>query len=85
MAPLENVTEDRDRRRLRWFLLHLGTYFVVIAICAVLNFTKTPNDLWFIFPMVAWGAPLAIHAAWAMGLIDGLVGGNNGGNEPPAR
>ena len=75
MAQHENVTEAFERRRLRWFALHMGIYFTVIATCAVLNFTMTPGDLWFIFPMVAWGAPLAIHAAWAMGLMDGLVGG----------
>ena len=23
------------------------------------------------FPLAAWGAPLAIHVAWAMGLLDG--------------
>jgi len=39
--------------------------------------------LWFVFPLVAWGAPLAIHAAFAMGLFEGWRGassGKHGGN-----
>ena len=48
-------------------------YFIVVAACAAFNFTNSPDRLWFIFPMVAWGAPLALHAAWVMGLFDGLM------------
>jgi len=76
--PAEEPTHDRDRRRLRGFAIHLAIYFLTIAGCAVLNFTKSPNELWFIYPMVAWGAPLALHAAFVMGLFDGLMK-NKGG------
>ena len=65
-------------RRLKGVALHLMIYFVVVVGCAVLNFVKTPNDLWFIYPMVAWGAPLALHAAFVMGLFDGLTKGGQG-------
>ena len=70
--------DARDRARLKGFALHLMGYVVVVAVCAILNFTKTPNQLWFIYPMVAWGAPLALHAAWVMGLFDGLTQGTHG-------
>lgn len=77
--PADDPTHDRDRRRLRGFAIHLAIYFLTVAGCAVLNFTKTPNELWFIYPMVAWGAPLALHAAWTMGLFDGLTKTDKGG------
>ncbi|MEQ9360453.1 MAG: 2TM domain-containing protein, partial [Rhodospirillales bacterium] len=65
--------DTRARRRLKGFALHLMAYFVVILVCAALNHLKSPDQLWFIYPMVAWGAPLALHAAWVMGLFDGLT------------
>jgi hypothetical protein len=54
----------RNRRRLRGFLNHL------IILLLPVNVLLTPGYPWFVFPLVAWGAPLAIHAAYAMGLFD---------------
>ncbi|MEQ9555822.1 MAG: 2TM domain-containing protein [Rhodospirillales bacterium] len=73
MAPQDTDDDTRARRRLKGFALHLMAYFIVVTVCAVLNHLKTPDQLWFIYPMVAWGAPLALHAAWVMGLFDGLA------------
>ncbi len=75
-TPESQPKADNDaaaRRRLKGFAVHLLIYFAVIAGAAVVNVTITPDDLWFIFPMVAWGAPLALHAAWVMGLFDVLT------------
>ena len=71
--PAEDGDDARTRNRLKGFALHLLVYFITIAGCAALNYLKTPDQLWFIYPMVAWGAPLALHAAWVMGLFDGLT------------
>lgn len=67
--------EDRGRaeiarRRLRGFAIHLIAYFVGMTILLVVNFAFTPSNPWFLLPLVGWGAPLALHAAWAMGLFD---------------
>jgi len=66
------LDEIRQRRRLKGFGLHLLGYFVVMAVAVPVNLLMTPDRVWFLFPMVAWGAPLALHAAWAMGVLDGL-------------
>lgn len=58
------------RKRLRGFLNHLIAYFVVMVALVPLNFIFAPDSPWFVFPMVLWGAPLAVHAAYAMGLFD---------------
>ncbi|HBC07877.1 MAG TPA: hypothetical protein DC046_09900 [Rhodospirillaceae bacterium] len=71
--PAADGDDARIRSRLRGFALHLMIYFTAIIGCAALNYLKTPDQLWFIYPMVAWGAPLALHAAWVMGLFDGLT------------
>jgi hypothetical protein len=36
----------------------------------LVNFMTTPENPWFTWPMVAWGAPLAIHTAYAIGLFE---------------
>ena len=50
-------------------------YMVVMTVLMPVNLLTMPENSWFVFPLVAWGAPLAIHVAWAMGLLDGLFGG----------
>jgi hypothetical protein len=60
----------RGRARVRGFLNHLIGYFAVMIVLVPLNVATTPDYPWFLFPLVGWGAPLALHAAWAMGLLD---------------
>jgi hypothetical protein len=60
---------ERARRRLRGFIIHLMIYFAVMLVLVPLNFILSERP-WFLLPMVGWGAPLALHAAWAMGFFD---------------
>lgn len=62
---------DPARRRLRGFGRHLIGYFAVMIVLVAVNFATTPDNPWFMWPMVGWGGVLAIHAAYAMGLFDG--------------
>ena len=55
--------------RLKWFKIHLAGYAVVVALLAVVNVLAMPDRPWFVILMVGWGAPLAIHCAFAMGLF----------------
>ena len=71
---IEVERRKRAQRRLRNFGLHMFVYTVVMTVLIPLNLLMMPNNFWFVFPLVAWGAPLAIHVAWAMGLLDGLFG-----------
>jgi hypothetical protein len=58
------------RRRLAGLRNHLLGYFGVMIVLVLVNFMTTPENPWFTWPMVAWGAPLAIHTAYAMGLFE---------------
>ncbi len=60
---------SEDRARLRAFGWHLIGYFAVMIVLVAVNFVLTPDDPWFVFPMVGWGAVLAVHAAYAMELF----------------
>lgn len=67
----ENSTDNTNaaRCRLRGFAIHMAAFFVIIIGLGVANFFLAPGEWWFVFPMVLWGAPLAVHAAYAMGLF----------------
>ena len=69
-----NLKIERSRRRLRWFGIHLLFYFETVAVLIGINFSLASVEPWFVLPVVAWGSPLAIHAAYAMGLLDTLLG-----------
>lgn len=69
----ESDRSVQTRRRLRHFGFHLLGYFAVMIVLVPLNFMVDRENPWFMFPLVAWAAPLAIHAAYAMGLLGGLI------------
>ncbi len=69
-----NPKVERSRKRLRWFGIHLLVYFVAMAVLVGINLSLAAAEPWFVLPLVAWGAPLAIHVAYAMGLLDTLLG-----------
>jgi len=58
------------RRRLNGFKNHLLGYFAVMVVLVPINFLTTPETPWFVLPLVGWGAVLAAHVAWVMGLFD---------------
>ena len=60
--------DPEHERRLRSFQLHLAGYVIVVLILFLVNALAMPGNWWFVLFMVGWGAPLAIHAAHAMGL-----------------
>jgi hypothetical protein len=66
----QDKATERARRRLRGFAWHLIGYFAAMLVLVPLNLLLTPDTIWFVLPLVGWGAMLAIHAAYAMGLFD---------------
>ncbi len=72
------AVDAAKRRRLRGFLNHLIAYFAVMVVLVPVNAVLDPGTPWFALPLVGWGAPLAIHAAYAMGLIGRKPPGGEG-------
>ena len=66
-----NATPSDAMVRLRGFAMHLGVYFVVAIILVIINVMMAPGDWWSAFPIVLWGAPLALHTAYVMGFFKG--------------
>ena len=57
--------------RLRGFKRHLLAYAAAMVVLIVLHVIVQPEQPWFVLFLVGWGAPLAIHCAYAMGLFGG--------------
>ena len=57
-------------RKLRGFLKHLLAYFVISGLAFAANLAIAPQTSWFLLPVVGWGAVLALHVAYVMGLFD---------------
>ena len=72
--PTEATQRAIQRRRRSQLLNHLIAYFAVMVIIVPINAYTTPEEPWFLIPVVIWGAPLALHVAWVMGLFGKLRG-----------
>ena len=73
-SPQTGPATDRaaraaQRRRRSHLLNHLIAFFAVMVILVPINAHTTPEEPWFLIPMVVWGAPLALHVAWVMDLF----------------
>ncbi len=70
-TPDERQRRARRKRKRNGFLNHLLAYFGVLVVITPINAWLTPHEPWFLLVMVGWGAPLAVHAAYAMELFGG--------------
>lgn len=73
-GPESEGRDARDRSRLRGLAVHFAGYFVAMTVLVAINVMMTPESHWVVLPMVGWGAVLAVHVAWVMGLFDSLGG-----------
>jgi len=51
------------------FRIHLLVYFVATMVLFVANLMLAPGYLYVIWPLLAWGVVLALHAARVMDLL----------------
>ena len=63
-------TEDPETARLRRrarqkadLVRHVVTFVIIGAMLAALDVLTSPGDLWFYWPMGAWGIGLLLHVA----------------------
>ena len=58
-APMCN---DAQPHHPHGFRHHLIGYILVIGSLTAWNIAHNPAHLWFVYPMIGWGIPLALHA-----------------------
>jgi len=59
-------------QQLRGFYLHTAIYMIVNLFLLVLNLLTSPTMLWFLWPLLGWGAGLAVHAFIVFGAASTL-------------
>ena len=69
MVSVSRYDDDPAMNRLQLLARHFVGYIVVTLVLAAIGLTQDPPKEWFVWFMVAWGAPLAIHVAHTMGLF----------------
>jgi len=63
-AKLTEAVKKNAEFRLS-FWIHLTTYIFVIALLFALNYTKTPEKIWVLWPAIGWGIGVLAHGATA--------------------
>jgi len=53
------------------FKVHLAAYFALAVVLVVVNLIASGTVSWALLFVVGWGAPLAVHCAYAMNLFGG--------------
>jgi hypothetical protein len=51
------------------FSIHLLVYVLVNMMLIAVNIIKSPNDIWFIYPLIGWGIGLLAHYLSAVSWI----------------
>lgn len=44
------------------FYTHLSVYVAVILLLVIINLLTSPGAIWYHWPMLGWGAAVALHA-----------------------
>ena len=56
---------------MRAFRMHIAIYLVATIVLIGGNFILAPHYLDVVWPLLFWGAAVALHAAFVMGLLPG--------------
>lgn len=71
----EDQRYERAKKRveeLKSYYIHLTAYISVNSMLIIINMVTSPEDIWFIFPLLGWGIGLTIHT------IVTILGGKSG-------
>ena len=52
---------------IKGFYAHLTVYVVVNLLLFAINMIVSPENLWFIWPLMGWGVAVALHAVSVFG------------------
>ena len=65
-ARPSRVVESRARAKLSFFA-HVSTYVLVIGLLAAINLVRSPDHLWFLWPLAGWGVAVVAHGLSVFG------------------
>ena len=56
---INKILKDLD---MQVFAIHLAVFIVGVAVCAAINLWLAPDNLWWPWVLIGWGAAVATHA-----------------------
>ena len=59
----------RQVRKIRGLYSHLMSYVVVMSGLTAINLILTPQEIWFIFPLLGWGVGILSHAVSVLNIL----------------
>ena len=59
-TPYEKAKKRVDEKL--GFYSHLAVYLLVNIILIIINFTQSPDELWFFWPLMGWGVGIVLDA-----------------------
>jgi hypothetical protein len=66
----QEAAEERARAKLGFFA-HLGAYALVMTLLVLFNLVRSPERLWFVWPLLGWGVAVIAHAVGVFALHRG--------------
>ena len=67
MATSATLHEQAEHRAKTAFFIHLGVYAAVNALLAYIDLTRSPEQIWFYWPLAGWGIGIVAHAVAVFG------------------
>lgn len=67
----KNQEAKKHVKEIKGFYFHIITYILVNTVLVVINLLKSPEYLWFIWPIIGWGVGLVFHAFSVFGNLWG--------------
>lgn len=63
MQDQQRYERARKRAEAKYgFYVHLGVFFGVNLLLAIINLSNVSDGLWFVYPLMGWGIGLLFHA-----------------------
>lgn len=54
---------EAENRVLTGFWIHFGVFCAVVTGLGIMNYTRNPDNLWFLWVLGGWGIGVTAHAA----------------------
>ncbi|WP_017929109.1 2TM domain-containing protein [Limimaricola hongkongensis] len=71
MTQTEKFDMARKRAEAKYgFFVHASVYGAVMVLLVVINVFTSPENTWFIWPLVGWGFAVALHGVRVYFLAD---------------
>ena len=52
------------------FFVHAAVYAAVMVLLVIINLVTSPDDIWFIWPLIGWGFAVVLHGLRVFVLTD---------------